>query len=72
MSVKVDTKQEAPRIFPAEDAIKMKLEAGLSDRQLFAVLRCIRATVESYGGAITPNSVVYCVDVDLLINRIVA
>ncbi len=44
MSVKVDAKQEAPRIFSAEDAIKMKLEAELSYRQLFAVLRCIRAT----------------------------
>ncbi len=44
MSVKVDEKQEAPRIFSAEDAIKMNLEAELSDRQFFAVLRCIRAT----------------------------
>ncbi len=33
MSVKVDAKQEAPRIFSAEDAIAMKLEAELSDRQ---------------------------------------
>ncbi len=79
----------------------MKLEAELSDRQFFTVLRCIRATfgkssiqkgiksavhdrknileclfevekipMESYGGAITPHSVVYCVDVDLFINRI--
>ncbi len=96
MSVKVDAKQKAPRIFSAEDAIKMKLEA---DRQLFAILRCIRATfgkssvqkgiksalhdrqnifevkkipMESYGGAITPHSVIYCVDVDLFINRITA
>ncbi len=28
--------------------------------------------MESYGGAITPLSVVYCVDVDLFINRIAA
>ncbi len=34
MSVKVDAKQEAQRIFSSEDAIKMKLEAELSDRQI--------------------------------------
>ncbi len=35
MSVNVDAKQETPRIFSAEDAITMKVEAELSDRQLF-------------------------------------
>ncbi len=44
MSVKVDAKQEAPRIFSVEDANKMKLETELSDRQVFAFLRYIRAT----------------------------
>ncbi len=44
MSVKVDAKQEAARILSAEDDIKMKLEGELSNRQLFAVLRCIQAT----------------------------
>ncbi len=38
MSVKVDSKK-APRILSTDDAIKMKVEAELSDRQLFAVLR---------------------------------
>ncbi len=28
--------------------------------------------MESYGGSITRNSVVYCLDVDLIINRIAA
>ncbi len=44
MSVKVDAKKEAPRILSTDDAIKMNVEAELSDQQLFAVLRCIRAT----------------------------
>ncbi len=48
MSVKVGAKQEAPRIFSAEDAFKIKLGAELSDRQLFAVLRCIRANKIRY------------------------
>ncbi len=43
MSVKVDAKKEAPRILSTDDAIKMKVETELSDRQLFAVLRCLRA-----------------------------
>ncbi len=43
MSVKVDAKKDAPRILSTDDAIKMKVEAELSNRQLFAVLRCIRA-----------------------------
>ncbi len=40
------------RMFSADDAIKMKFEADLSDRQLFVVLRCIRAT---FGKASIPK-----------------
>ncbi len=32
-------------IFSGEDEIEIKLEAELPDRQLFAILRCIRATL---------------------------
>ncbi len=44
MSVREEAKQETARIFSAEDATKMKLEAELSYRQLFGVSSCIRAT----------------------------
>ncbi len=44
MLMKVGTKQNAQRIFLAEDARKIKVEANLTDRWFFAVLRCIRAT----------------------------
>ncbi len=39
-------------VFSADDAIKMKFDADLSDRQLFAFLRFIRAT---FGKASTPK-----------------
>ncbi len=95
MLVKVAAKQKVPRIF--------LVEAKLSDRQLFSVLRCTRATfgksfiqkgiksalhdrknlfeslfevkkipMEPSGGAITLHSIVCCLDVDLVINRIAA
>ncbi len=44
ISVREEAKQETPRMFSAEDATTMKLEAELSYQQLFAFLSCIRAT----------------------------